>query len=78
MGDNVTSVTELADKLYKASKSVDINFKEGDSLVDVSNRAYTCVVTATLSRICANANDLMLPLSVVKQLLKGTNYEQYI
>lgn len=61
----VTSVIELADKLYKASK--------GKVYGDV---AFT--KTRTLAHICANANDLGLPLSVVQQLLKGTDYEQLI
>lgn len=64
MGDNVTSVTELADKLYKA-------YINRASVID---RHYALA----LSRVCANAADAMLPLSVVEQLLKGTNYEQFI
>lgn len=64
MGDDVKSVTELADRLYKA-------FANRESVID---RYYALA----LSRVCANAADAMLPLSVVEQLLKGTNYEQLI
>lgn len=67
MGDNVTSVVELADKLYKKAKYYnEICCPE----------AYESAMV--LAQVCANAADAMLPLSVVKQLLKGTNYEQYI
>jgi len=65
----VTSVIELADKLYKTAKS-----KQGTDKFAVSEHYYAIA----LSRVCCNANDLGLPLSVVQQLLKGTDYEQLL
>lgn len=63
----VTSVIELADKLYKSDKTI-----HSVGYSDERSAAYY------LSRVCANANDLGLPLSVVQQLLKGTDYEQLL
>lgn len=64
----VTSVIELADKLFKGS------YRITDDIDDVENAAE-CYI---LSKVCANANDIGLPLSVVQQLLKGTDYEQLL
>ncbi len=63
----VTSVIELADKLYKKAQYY-------NSICDPEGyeRAWN------LSMVCANANDIGLPLSVVQQLLKDTDYEQLI
>lgn len=78
MGDNVTSVTELADRLYAYGKN---NAKKAyrKAAQDTDFDEYdTVVIATTISRVCANAADAMIPLSVVKQLLKGTDYEQLI
>ena len=61
----VTSVIELADALYKKAKSC-----------TYGHVRYTQAMA--LARVCSNANDLGLPLSVVQQLLKGTDYEQLL
>lgn len=60
----VTSVIELADKLYAEYRDRP-DYRGGD----------ICYV---LARVCSNANDIGLPLSVVEQLLKDTNYEQLL
>ena len=73
----VTSVIELADKLYKASISIDSTFAN-DTVAQATSKAFDITLLACLSRVCCNANDLGLPLSVVEQLLKGTNYEQLL
>lgn len=66
----ITSVIELADELYKAySTRVAMTDK-----FNITERYYALA----LSRVCSNANDIGLPLSVVKQLLKGTGYEQLL
>lgn len=62
----VTSVIELADKLFKAA------------LLTPSGLDFERGYIGAMSRICANANDIGLPLSVVQQLLKGTDYEQLL
>jgi len=74
----VTSVIELADKLYKYSKE---NAKSAykEFVVDKDSDAYDKACSAIyMSVICSNANDIGLPLSVVEQLLKGTDYEQLL
>lgn len=61
----VTSVIELADKLYSIARR---------SSTPKDEKEYWLA----LSRVCANAADMQLPLSVVEQLLKGTDYEQLV
>lgn len=63
----ITSVIELADALYKKAKYY----------YDICD-SNSCNEITALARICSNANDIGLPLSIVKQLLKGTGYEKLI
>lgn len=60
----ITSVIELADALYKVP--CDGHIYDGEFIGTV------------LSKVCSNANDIGLPLSVVQQLLKDTGYEKLI
>lgn len=64
----VTSVIELADALYKANKKYSGKWEWQEYAKK----------SLLLASICSNANDLGLPLLVVQQLLKGTDYEQLI
>lgn len=73
----VTSVIELADKLYRASVSIDSSFAN-DTVHQATSKAFDITLLACLSRVCANAYDIGLPLSVVQQLLKDTDYEQLL
>ena len=74
----VTSVIELSDKLYKFHIGCKGKVDRVTTVLPIYKGVQIAERASILSRVCANANDLGLPLLVVQQLLKGTDYEQLI